>query len=83
MSEERLFQEIRRLVEAWCDRRALVALRCILNGYPLVNRLTDGWADLMIALQNVGAFACGELTEEELAMVNECVRVTERVVYRR
>ena len=82
MNNEQLFQTIRALIEAWCDRRALNALRCILNGDPLSNHLTDGWADLMTALQNVRAFARQEITPEELAAVDECVRATEKAVYR-
>ena len=82
MSAEELFQTLGHLVDAWCERRALAALRCILAGYPLANHLTDGWADLMTALQNVRAFAREEITSEELTAVNECVRAIEKVVYR-
>jgi len=67
MDEQELFQTLQRLVEVWCDRRALQALRCILRGYPLANRLTDGWAELMTALKDVRAFAREEITPEEIA----------------
>jgi hypothetical protein len=79
---EQLFQTLRSLVEAWCDRRALQALRHILRGYPLTSPLTDGWAELMSALKDVRAFAREEITVEELRTVDECVRVVERAVYR-
>jgi len=42
MENEEFFRSVRTLVEAWCDRRALGALRHILQGYPLANHLTDG-----------------------------------------
>jgi hypothetical protein len=82
MNEQELFQALQKLVETWCDRRALQALRCILRGYPLANRLTDGWAELMTALKDVRAFAREEITEEEAALIDECIRVIERAVYR-
>jgi len=82
VNDKELSQTLQRLVEAWCDRRALQALRCILRGYPLSNPLTDGWADLMTSLKDVSAFARDEITPEELKSVDECVRVIERVVHR-
>lgn len=42
--ERGLFDGVLRLVEAWCDRRAYRALRAVLQGWPLANPLTDGWA---------------------------------------
>jgi hypothetical protein len=82
MSNEQLFQEVRGLVETWCDRRALRALRHILHGYPVASPLTDGLAELMIALKNVRAFAAEEITAEKLSTIDECVRVIGRAVYR-
>jgi hypothetical protein len=37
----------------------------------------------MIALKDVRAFACEEITPEELTATDECVRAVERIVYRR
>jgi len=82
MNDQELFQTLQKLVDAWCERRTLQALRYILNGYPLTNPLTDGWADLMTALQDVRAFAREEITPEELKSVDECIRVIDRVVHR-
>ena len=82
MNEQELFRTLQRLVEAWCDRRALQALRCILRGYPLANRLTDGWAELMTALKDVRSFARQEITPEEARLIDECVRMIEPIVYR-
>ena len=62
---KQLFNNLQRLVEAWCDRRCLRALRNILPGYPLISPLSDGWSELLIALQDVRAFARDELTAEE------------------
>ena len=82
IGEQELFQTLQTLVEAWCDRRALQALRYILRGYPLASPLTDGWAELMTALMDVRAFARDEVTPEELLSVDKCIRVVEREVYR-
>jgi hypothetical protein len=69
-----LLQTVHALVHSRCDRRALRALRYILSGYPLAGPLTDGWAELMTALENVRAFASGEVTPQQLRIVDECVR---------
>jgi hypothetical protein len=77
-----LFDALRTLVEGWCDRRCLKALRAILHGYPLSSPLTDGWGELLIALQDVRAFADHELTDAERSAVDECIRAVERALYR-
>jgi hypothetical protein len=70
------------LVDAWCERRCLSALRHILAGWPLASGLTDEWADLLDSLKNVRAFASDELTDDEQTSVDELVRAIEAVVYR-
>ena len=77
-----LFRTLQSLVDAWCDRRCLSALHYVLKGYPLTSPMTDGWAELLTALQNVRAFARTELTEQERIMVDDCIRAVDRVVYR-
>ena len=77
-----LFSSIQRLVEAWCDRRCLRALRNILRGYPLVSPLGDGWGELLIALQDVRAFARDELTAEEFRVLEDCIRAVDTTVHR-
>jgi hypothetical protein len=78
-----LFATIQKLVEAWCDRRCLGALRGILPGYPLSSSLTDGWGDLLIALQNVRSFARNELTSDEQETLEDCIRAVDSVVHRK
>ena len=65
------------LVESWCDRRCLRALRAVLQGYPLVSLLGDGRGELRLALENVRAFAREEITAEELQAVNNIIRQLE------
>jgi hypothetical protein len=62
---KQLFDSVQHLVESWCDRRCLRALRTVLGGYPLVSPLGDGWGALLIALQDVRAYAKDGLTAEE------------------
>jgi putative oxidoreductase len=82
MNNQELFQTVQNLVDAWCERRALQALRCILRDYPLVSPLTDGWGELMTALKDVRAFAREQITPEELKSVNECIRAIDGALHR-
>ena len=68
---------IQGLVESWCDRRCLRALRAVLQGYPLMSPLGDGWGELRLALENVRAFAREEITTEELRAVDNLIRQLE------
>jgi hypothetical protein len=70
------------LVDAWCDRRALIALREILRGWPLSSGLTDDWATLGDALKGVRAFARSELTDSERREVDELIAAVDRVAFR-
>jgi hypothetical protein len=81
-NNEQLFASIQKLVEAWCDRHCLGALRRILPGYPLTSPLTDGWGELLIALQNVRAFARNELTATEQEVLEECIRAVDSAIHR-
>jgi hypothetical protein len=77
---DQLFNTIRSLINAWCDRRCLRALRAILRGYPMTSPLTDGWGELLLALMDVRAFARDELTQGERASVDDCISTIERVM---
>jgi hypothetical protein len=79
---KQLFGNIQGLVEAWCDRRCLLALRNILRGYPLVSPLGDGWGELLKSLQDVRAFARKELTAEEFKVLEDCIRAVDAAVHR-
>ena len=79
---KQLFSSIQGLVEAWCDRRCLGALRRILPAYPLSSPLTDGWGELLIALQEVRAFAKEELTPDERKLLDNCISAVETALHR-
>jgi hypothetical protein len=81
-SNAQFFSALKSLIDAWCERRCLGALRSILQAYPMPSGLTDSWAELAIALENVRAFARSEVTESELQTVNEAILVAWRAVKR-
>jgi hypothetical protein len=82
-SSENILESVRVLVDGWCDRRCLSALRFILRGFPLSSPLNDGWAELLESLEDVRAFAKGEITEEENRTVNQLIGSISRIAYRR
>jgi len=79
---KQLFSSIQGLIDTWCDRHCLGALRRILPGYPLNSVFMDGWGDLLIALQNVRAFARHEITAEEFKVLEECIRAVDAAIHR-
>jgi hypothetical protein len=81
-TKQELSSVLEGFVNAWCDRRCLSALRALLQGYPLISPLTDSWAQLLIALENVRAFARNETSEEEKRLLDECILVVNKVVHR-
>jgi len=56
--------EIRRLVEGWCDRREFKALARVLPSWIGNNGLTDGWSDLRDALKSAYGL-CRHLPPDE------------------
>ena len=79
---DEILRSVKDLVNAWCDRRCLSALKFILQGYPLASPLTDGWADLLKALEDVQAFAGDEIIASERQITGELIRAVHRIVYR-
>lgn len=53
MTVDYINNEINSLVDAWCERRALVALAGLLPGWLNNNGLTDGWEDLAASLRTM------------------------------
>ena len=81
-SSENFHNSLAALVDSWCERRCLSALRFILKGYPLSSGLTDDWGNLLKALEDVRAFAREDITEEESKLLGELVVFVQRIVYR-
>jgi hypothetical protein len=76
----KIIEEVEQLVDGWCDRRSLRALREILSGWPLSSGLTDDWGNLLDALEKVRAFARDELTENEARVVEDLIHDVQRVI---
>jgi hypothetical protein len=83
VDSEAFSKSLRKLIEKWCDRRCLKALYRVLPGYVGFNGLTDGWAGLHLALQDVRAFARDELRLDELEQLDELIRVADRATHRK
>ena len=65
-------QEVPKLIDAWCERRSLRPLRHVLPHWPH-NGLTDGIAELKIALENARAFGRDELLPVEERLLSELI----------
>ena len=72
-NRESLAAALRILIENWCERRCLHALHHILGPYLGFTGLTDSWAELLIGMQNVRAFATSELNATELEELNSLI----------
>ena len=81
-SSDEFFRTLRLLIDAWCDRRCLRALSYILPAYLAFDGLTNGWADLYVALGNVRLFASEEITEAELDVVVALISGAAKALYR-
>ena len=73
---------INQLVDAWCERRELRALREILSGWPLSSGLTDDYAQLLEALHSLRGVARDALTPTELDVIERLIPRVEQLVYR-
>jgi len=78
-----IFSKIDKLIDGWCDRRALKPLRFILRSYPLCSGLTDEWGALLNALKDVKGLCGSELTDDEKKVLVEVLNAVEDMVYRR
>jgi hypothetical protein len=65
-------EEIARLVDSWCQRRALRPLRYLLPHWPH-NGMTDGVYELKTALEDVRAFGRDELLPEEARLLDRLI----------
>jgi len=82
-SKDDLLEELRKLSAAWrtrSARKALAALDRAWPSYPIMT--TADWSHLLDALKRVKNDAAAELTEPELASLNEAIVLLEAWVYR-
>lgn len=82
-NNEDFYQAIEGLINAWCDRRNLKALRFILNSWPFVSGLTDEWEALSESLKSIRSFCKKEITEDELDIVNTLSAEVDKLLSKR
>jgi hypothetical protein len=75
-------EEIAKLVDGWCERRALRPLRYLLPHWPH-NGMTDGLYELKTALENVRAFGRDELLADEAQLLDGIISAVDRALTRR
>jgi hypothetical protein len=72
------------LVDAWCERRALGALRIVLSAWwppPMGYALTDDWERLRSGLRHVRAMEKERMTEEERNQLNRAIAMTDQALH--
>ncbi len=69
-----------RLIDTWCERRALSPLAVLLPAYTSNNGLTDGWTEVMEALRTLRG--AGRLPDGEQREIERLVLLVEKMVYR-
>lgn len=79
---EQLRAEVDRLVDGWCEKRSLRALRYILMAWPSTLAMTDDWQNLRKALRNVIAFAAPELDPGEADMITDAITAIDKATRR-
>jgi hypothetical protein len=78
-----IFSKIDKLIDGWCERRALKPLRFSLRSYPLCSGLTDEWGALLDSLKDIKGLCESELPTEEKMVLVELMNAVEDIVYRR
>ena len=69
------------LIDRWCERRQLLPLRFVLQGWPH-NGLTDGVAELRDALEAARSFARDAISEFEKVILTATIENVNRALTR-
>lgn len=83
MTNSEIFSKVDKLLDNWCERRALKPLRFVLRSYPLCSGLTDEWGALLDSLKDIKGLCGSELSDEEKKVLVDLVNAVEDIVYRR
>ena len=78
-----LFDILNKLIDTWCERRALNPLRLILPGYFAFNGLTDGWELLYEALREIRALCREEITAAEQEEIGKAIMAVQNALERK
>ena len=71
-----------RLLEGWCERRALRPLSILLRAYPLMSPLSDDWHELRNALRSLRCLKEPDISESESEAIADCLRAVETALAR-
>lgn|GEM_PF-3138847 len=83
LSPEEVLHVVGGLVDAWCERRCLAALREVLGAYPPARGRGVEWGELASALGRARESATGELTAEEIESLERLAAAAELLRGRR
>jgi hypothetical protein len=70
------------LIDAWCERRALLPLRILLPAWPPVSGLIDDWQRLTETLRHVRAMTGKSLPDSEQKQLNLLIAAADQVTNR-
>lgn len=77
-----VMRQVSLLVDAWCERRALRALREMLGGLPVEEGPADEWPDVRAALLAVREHASHELQGDERETLDRLIAEVDAIVRR-
>lgn len=70
---EDILNRVNNLVDAWCERRNIIALKYVLQGWPLAQGLTDEWVNLLESLKMVRDWGSSSVTPEESETIRRLI----------
>jgi hypothetical protein len=80
-SNAELFATLDRLVDGWCERRALRPLSILLHAYPMDSPLSDSWHELRAALRSLRCLRQPDVSEVEIVAIEDSLRAVERALF--
>jgi hypothetical protein len=78
-----IIPKIDKLIDHWCERRALKPLGFILRSYPFRSGLTDECGALLECLKDIKGLCGSELTSDEKKILVEVINAVDDAVYHR
>jgi hypothetical protein len=76
-SNSELFALLDRLIDGWCEKRALRPLRILLRVYPMASPLSDSWHELRGALRDLRCLREPDISDSEAVAVEDGLRAVE------
>jgi hypothetical protein len=83
MELDEVLESIETLFDQWAARRNYLALKHLLNGWPLTSGLTDDWANLLDELKYIFNHLGGSLSDDENKILAVLIREIDHQLWRR